>query len=399
MQKPDQGKVALSASVAAAGKKQLHDAGRLCCVASALFLMCPVSADGLPCGYDTTEILGPWIPPLGQSKVRFSDINESDLAVGHDYFVPSARKPCTWTAEEGVKLIPNDAGNWDWVEMIPIAKAPSESFVHDLNDENQVVGTQSAGRSGNYPQAGFLWSLETGRVDIAIEGWVSTGCIAINDAGTIAGDVSLTAQASGFQSTHAFVLHEGEASVIEPVPPYDKSDSRSINNLGTVAGTMSSNTVILRDGYTMNVNDGKVVIYPAPPSASRWWPRDINDLGIISGDLDLLETNSKRACVTDGTTFLELTPFAPASASYLSQALAIRNDGVMVVNCNVICAAVLAPVAGILGDLDCDDVVGPCDLAIVVGAWGTDDAIADLNADGVVSGADLGVVLGNWTQP
>ncbi|MCA9285733.1 MAG: hypothetical protein KDA22_10980, partial [Phycisphaerales bacterium] len=192
---------------------------------------------------------------------------------------------------------------------------------------------------------------------------------------------------------------EGKVAVIEPEPPYDKSDARAINNLGTVAGTMSSNTVILRDGFTMNVNDGKVVVHPAPAFASRWWPRDINDLGIISGDLDLVETNWKRACVTDGTTFFELAPFTPASASYLRDALAIRNDGVMVANCNSKCATVLAPAAAKQGDVDCDGLVGAGDLAMVVGAWGSPDPGADLDGNGIVNGADLGIVLGNWTQP
>lgn len=50
-----------------------------------------------------------------------------------------------------------------------------------------------------------------------------------------------------------------------------------------------------------------------------------------------------------------------------------------------------------LADLDCDGDVDGADLAIVLGAWGSDDDLADLDGDGVVAGADLAVLLGAWT--
>lgn len=52
------------------------------------------------------------------------------------------------------------------------------------------------------------------------------------------------------------------------------------------------------------------------------------------------------------------------------------------------------------GDLDGDGVVGPADLAIILGNWGPcadpSDCPADLDGDGVVGPIDLAVVLGNW---
>ncbi len=52
---------------------------------------------------------------------------------------------------------------------------------------------------------------------------------------------------------------------------------------------------------------------------------------------------------------------------------------------------------GIPGDLNDDGVVNGADLAILAGAWGTDDPIADLDGSGLVGGADLSILLGNWT--
>lgn len=49
----------------------------------------------------------------------------------------------------------------------------------------------------------------------------------------------------------------------------------------------------------------------------------------------------------------------------------------------------------ILGDLDGDGTVGPADLAILLGAWGTRGP-GDLDADGTVGAADLAILLGAW---
>ena len=38
------------------------------------------------------------------------------------------------------------------------------------------------------------------------------------------------------------------------------------------------------------------------------------------------------------------------------------------------------------------------DLAMVLGDWATDSAVADINEDGLVDGADLAIVLGQWSR-
>jgi hypothetical protein len=50
----------------------------------------------------------------------------------------------------------------------------------------------------------------------------------------------------------------------------------------------------------------------------------------------------------------------------------------------------------LVGDLDGDGIVGPADLAILLGAWGQ-SGLGDLNGDGVVGSADLAILLGAWT--
>ena len=53
--------------------------------------------------------------------------------------------------------------------------------------------------------------------------------------------------------------------------------------------------------------------------------------------------------------------------------------------------------AWIPGDINLDGQVDGADLALLLAAWGGDDAMADLNGDGVVNGADMAVILANWS--
>ncbi|MCA9290806.1 MAG: hypothetical protein KDA25_06735 [Phycisphaerales bacterium] len=50
------------------------------------------------------------------------------------------------------------------------------------------------------------------------------------------------------------------------------------------------------------------------------------------------------------------------------------------------------------GDLDCDGVVGPSDLAAMLGSWGPCRGCAsDLDGDGEVAASDLAILLANWS--
>jgi hypothetical protein len=60
------------------------------------------------------------------------------------------------------------------------------------------------------------------------------------------------------------------------------------------------------------------------------------------------------------------------------------------------CAKLTAPVDACYGDLDGDGVVGPADLAALIGAWGADGGLADLDVDGNVGPADLAALIGVW---
>lgn len=48
-------------------------------------------------------------------------------------------------------------------------------------------------------------------------------------------------------------------------------------------------------------------------------------------------------------------------------------------------------------DFDCDGDVDASDLAVLLGAWGTQDVDVDLDGDGVVAAGDLALLLGAWS--
>lgn len=57
----------------------------------------------------------------------------------------------------------------------------------------------------------------------------------------------------------------------------------------------------------------------------------------------------------------------------------------------------VTPKAAPAGDLNGDLKVDAADLAVLLGAWGTNNAAADLNHDTIVNAADLALLLGAWT--
>lgn len=82
------------------------------------------------------------------------------------------------------------------------------------------------------------------------------------------------------------------------------------------------------------------------------------------------------------------------SAVAIGETAIVVTTGAMTTYANVTVESVPQP---LLGDINGDGVVNGGDIAMVLGAWGTNDAAADLNDDGVVAGADISIVLSNWS--
>jgi len=56
----------------------------------------------------------------------------------------------------------------------------------------------------------------------------------------------------------------------------------------------------------------------------------------------------------------------------------------------------IPPCPDIVGDIDCSGLVDGSDLALLLGAWATNNPDADLDRSGLVDASDLALILGNW---
>ncbi|HMN94968.1 MAG TPA: hypothetical protein PKC43_00475 [Phycisphaerales bacterium] len=358
-------------------------------------------------------------------------INDQGVAIG-TIAILGTRIPCTWSVENGFTLIPKPTGaggsrfvvginnnGWMFVtwnfEFKTIAHVykPNGSGGYEIfaiepqggtwsealgiNDLNQVVGYEGLGlgESPNLPDGGFFWSEETGKVQIQPPGWSASRCNDIGENGVIVGNVSQTAVAAGGGTTlRAFVLDGDELTIIEPPPPFVRSQAWSATATGLVGATMSGTGI--GAGVIYDIRTGSLDVWYPPPGASSWGIRDLNDDGVAAGYLilegtsDLLPAIAKDGVVVNLNTLLD----APYAAQQL---LGIRNDGTVVGACSPSGCSLIAQPLGAPGDLDCDGTVGPADLALLLGLWGSDDSGADLNGDGVVGGDDLGILLGAWS--
>jgi hypothetical protein len=87
-------------------------------------------------------------------------------------------------------------------------------------------------------------------------------------------------------------------------------------------------------------------------------------------------------------------------------ATGISADGTTIVGSGIGCGSIIRPwiihldtmEPPAIGDLTCDDEVGPADLAVLLANWGpvSDFPGADFNGDRLVDVSDLADLLANW---
>jgi probable HAF family extracellular repeat protein len=122
------------------------------------------------------------------------------------------------------------------------------SRANSINAMGQVVGFSGAERDGSESRA-FMWSSQTGMIDIGTLGGAYAQAYAINDAGVITG-ASQTQGMGPMTTTHAFVYR-----LLSP--------SKGMQDLGVLGGLFSSGMAINNydhvAGYsTVSTKDGRV---------------------------------------------------------------------------------------------------------------------------------------------
>jgi probable HAF family extracellular repeat protein len=220
----------------------------------------------------------------GGTNSRGFGINFMNLIVG-DAFFPGPMEPRSHAAifKGGVAV---DIG---------VLKGQVYSRANGINSMGQIVGFSGAERDASESRA-FLWSSQTGMIDIGTLGGAYAQANAINDAGAITG-VSQTQSMGPAATTHAFLYRQ-----LAPTSP----GNRQMQDLGVLGGLFSSGMAINNynhvAGYsTVSLKDGRI-------HAFLHNGRTMIDLGSLGGNaLDsdysvALGVNSKDQVV--GYTYL-----------------------------------------------------------------------------------------------
>jgi probable HAF family extracellular repeat protein len=262
---------------------------------------------------------------------------------------------------------------------------------HDINANGAIAGSVPvAGAVGTTHAALLIRSTTT---DLGTLGGPSSMGLAINASNWVVGDSML----ADSRTTHGFVWRNG-----------------SMLDLGTLGGSGSRAADI--DGQTVV---GFADTAAARPHAVRWI---LNAAGGISSKVDLgvlpgattsaatsvanlptgetiVGTSDDRAVRWTAGAIVDLnTLIDPSSGWTLTRAIGIDSEGRIVGvgrHYGLTRGFVLTPRS--TADFDADGSVGPADLAILLGGWGSKDPLLDLDGNGSIGPSDLAILLGQWS--
>ena len=393
-----------------------------------LFLTAPVTAQ-IPCSYDVQIIASPLDCGLGTVNTFGLGLNEHGDVVGY-YKCPlwNHTEAFLWTAEEGFVTLQrpqgvssaiavdiNDKGiicgtvfvsgldnrgfvydKGVWTILPPVVDVPgARSSAAAINNAGTVAGQRSLTEELN-PQNAYIWSAAEGFRDLE-------GLERLSGANDIDGDIVTGWTAEPGEMKEGFVWEDGQATLLGPIPGGISSSGSGTNAIGQVCGF---GVIEMKEPPNIGVgfvwHKGVFTLIDPIPGYHTSSSGDINDQGNATGlSADLDQPTDLRGYVwIDGVTH-DLKDFIPDKKMVLvKRAKAINNVGQIVSDGDHdgidSVTFLLTPVVGPLGDLDGDCIVGVADLLILLAEWGQRDSPADLNGDGIVGVKDLLILLGNW---
>ncbi|MBL9148228.1 MAG: hypothetical protein JNM94_05980 [Phycisphaerae bacterium] len=285
---------------------------------------------------------------------------------------------------------------------IPMSTLPGTYFplvLKGINDSGIAVGyvqTCNCSNSAGMLQIPYVWHPEEGAFTLPVPG--ATGASRINGQGKIVGWIGGNSSPNSYVYDLATDTYMIMSTVFEGANT--KTTATDISETGVVVGSRMSSNGQITHGYTWSPETG-VTLLPLPPAGFQKYvaPAGINVAGTVVGTIATMQ-GSQRAFVYDATHGVRdlNTLTTPAPGFVMNAATAVNDNGWIVGwgsgGGGMTRAFVLKP--KIAGDLDGDGTVGPADLAILLGAWGTSGA-GDLNGSGAVDGEDLGTLLASWS--
>jgi hypothetical protein len=341
-----------------------------------------------------------WVPlPPGVGEGKVVDMNDNGWLLVQSHV--------NWGGDRGFIVPPEGRATAQWIE-IPPQGATGYSFVRAINNDNVVVGhrtSASAPPGSIQPYVGFVWSPGTGLVDVAIDaaGNPSSGLFRINDAGMMLGWSSMTGFPTFKTVTH--ILDDDEVVTLD-------SEVEGAGMLPAALATSGVSVVTERvpepEFFAMLrsyvVRDG-VIECELPVLPPQLWAlvAGVNSSGVAVGE----SVDPGASPITHvGTVWFDGVPYAaknlpgfpPGPLPNIFSVYDINEKGQMVGWIPSGGNLVLMTPNGQIGDLDCDGLVGPADLATFLGAWGQEGTRADWDGSGIVDGADLGLLLAAWSS-
>ena len=328
-----------------------------------------------------------------------------------------------------------------WHSGIPTEIEPFPGYtgirVMDINMAGQVVGVAPDFELTGFTRA-FLF--DNGKLidlfpGLSPENGEQAASVAINDAGQIVGTINFWDEGFADYLERAFFWHKGETIVIDPLPGFDNSESRGVNNVGQLVGYSGNHVFLWQAGVIsdlgplgMAVNDinatgalaGFKSFGKADQHAAVFRDGRIEDLGTLGGltsqgwaingpghvvglsKVEGLNWPPHAALWRDGMAYDLHALVADQIDGVLMQASDINNAGQIAAHAwtghGGGTAYLLTPVS--LGDVTGDGSVDILDLLDMFANWGPcppdTDCSSDLNNDEVTDASDLCILLSNW---
>lgn len=150
-------------------------------------------------------------------RAKVHDINENNIVGGYAYWDYGRWEAAIWAEDGSVTVL---GGLWE--------QFPGLSEVKGINDAGVAVGASSSDTSLARP---FVWTAESGMVDLGTLGGSQGAATAIDNAGLIIG-IAFTAD----NKERAVIWEDGEISPLGVLPGGTLAEALDINEQGLIVG-------------------------------------------------------------------------------------------------------------------------------------------------------------------
>jgi uncharacterized membrane protein len=402
---------ALIAAYSTAGTARQAIAQRLPCYEVAAVIQAPPVASSLTIGQSISPngryVVGSYlVHSLAADKAFYYDTQSGQ-------FVPLPVLPGTFTS---MAMDVNDAGQVVGRVTIP---AGNKGFIYSIatgqytllepinpqgvcdltgiTSDGVVSGTRSIGSKSDpvFPKTAFIWSPESGFVDLGVvDGWSTFGVDIAEDRSVAVG--------VGF-GLAAHWWDGKQSSTVGMLPGADGLTPWGISSGHRVVGSALFIQGATSWSLPFDFHDGVLTALPVLDAVNRSCvAHSVSGQGLVVGACKPLEGPGiwlPCAWHARGVTHLR-NVIGSAPGIVLGSAVSISETE------HIVCAArsaghqvtvVLAPLTDVPGDTNCDQAVDADDLIAVILYWGETSSLADVTHDGVVNADDLILVIESWT--